>query len=187
MEPLMIQVQKFQFKNLDCTSNLIRYITRTRTPEPKSNELLMYGFCFGNNYQKPIETVIHEFEFIQKFYKAKGSLMCHYVIHISPELFAHMNNDIGILGNYGHECCQYLFNLGHQACFAIHYSAKQKLHIHLAINAVNFTTGYKLRQYPSEIKKTVEYPLKKIAEKYSILQKTFTDIYVEDSSLNNLC
>lgn len=162
----MINLNRLNFKNKDAAKNLIRYITRTRPNEDKLHELIAYGFNFGNSYKKPIEDIIREFEYVQKFYNATGSLMCHYIIHISPQNYACINYNLSALCCYAQECCDYLFSLGHQACYAIHSSEKNKLHIHIAINTINFTTGKKLRQYPTEIRKNLEYPFIHIFEKY---------------------
>lgn len=180
MEPLLIQVKKFEYKNTNAPEKLIHYITRTREYEDRQNELLLYGGPSGYTYQIPVDEVIKQFKYVQKFYGAKGSLMCHYVIHISQEAYQRMNNNICILGNYATECCQYLAQMGHQSCFAIHNSPKDRLHIHLAINTTNYTTGYKLRQYHTEVKKNIEYPLSKLLEKYTYTHVDFVGIDSSD-------
>lgn len=169
----MIHINSLKFQNKDAAENLIRYITRTREEEYRRDDLLLYGSSSGYTYHKPVDHIIQEFEYIQKFYKAKGALMCHYVIQISPQNYARMNNDINTLGNFATECCRYLFQMGHQACFAIHYPQGGKLHIHLAINTVNFNTGYKIRQYPAEIKKNIEIPIQNIFKNYTYQQSIF--------------
>ena len=87
-------------------------------------------------------------------------------MHISDYVYKRMNNDLFRLNQYTQECCNYIFNLGHQTCYAIHYSKTERLHIHFAINAVNYKNGSKLRQYPAEIKKNIEYPLNQILPQY---------------------
>ncbi|MBQ3545379.1 MAG: relaxase/mobilization nuclease domain-containing protein [Lachnospiraceae bacterium] len=175
--PLTIQINKLEYKNKDAANNLIRYITRTRPNEDRRNELITYGTVWGNNFNKPIEHVIREFEYIQQQYGTTGSLMCHYCIHISPSAYEAINNDLSKLIDYSKECCEYLFNLGFQCCYAIHYSETERLHIHLAINTTNFNTGYKLRQFPAEIKKTIEIPLTKLYEKYTYNCSNFPTYY----------
>lgn len=168
MKPLMINVKKLEYQNNDATENLIRYITRTRANEDRAHELLSYGFNSGFTYLKPIEDVIREFEYVHTTYQSDGCLMSHYVIHISNELYACMGENLNAVNTYATECCNFLFQMGHQACFAVHFSKKDRLHIHLAINRVNFTNGNKLRQYPTEIKKTIEIPLCSLIQKYLI-------------------
>lgn len=177
LRPLFIQINKLEYKNVDAANNLIRYITRTRPNEDKRNELLAYGSVFGDNFNKPIEHVIREFEHIQQQYGTKGSLMCHYCIHISPTTYAAINNDFSRLTEYARECCEYFFDLGYQSCYAIHYSETERLHIHLAINTTSFRNGYKLRQYPTELKKNIEFPLTKLFEKYIYCQSDFSSYF----------
>lgn len=180
MKPLMIQLNKFKYQNKDSAEYVIRYITRTRKNEDRAHELLWYGSYHGFLYKKPVEEIIAEFEYIQKQYRTPGSLMCHYVMHISVELYSKMNNDLDILNAYASECCKYIFNLGYQNCFAIHYSAEDKLHIHFAINTTNYRTGYKLRQYPPEIKKNLEYPLSNLLTDY--LKQFQIAMHIDDLS-----
>ncbi len=168
MKPLIINIKKSEYQNKDAAERLIRYITRTRENENKAHELLSYGFTSGYTYLKPIEDVIQEFEYVHEIYHSEDCLMCHYVIHISDKLFAYMDENLNTVNAYATECCNFLFQMGHQACFAVHYTPKDKLHIHLAINRVNFTNGNKLRQYPKEIKKLIEVPLCSLVEKYKI-------------------
>lgn len=176
MEVIAIQLKRLQYKNTDSAEKLIRYITRTRKNEDRANELLLWGHSSGYTYPKTVEELIHEFETIQKHYHSLNSLMCHYSIRLRPTLFEKMDNNIYTLGDYAVECCNYLFNLGHQSVFAIHLSKEDGLHIHLAINSTNYRTGYKLRQYPKEIKKTVELPLLNLMNKYIYKPVSFSDV-----------
>ena len=177
MEAIAIQLNRHKYKNLDSPEKLIRYITRTRLKEDRANELLLWGHSAGYTYPKPVENVIHEIKFIQKSYHARGSLMCHYVIRLRADTFAKLNGDIYTLGNYAVECCDYLLSIGHQSCFAIHHSKEDGLHIHLAINSVNYRTGYKLRQHPKAIKPTIELPLLQRLDKLVISVEDFSDLY----------
>lgn len=172
--PLMIQLNKLQYQNTDSTENLIRYITRTRPNEDRAHELLSYGSYHGYKYQKPVEEIISEFKSIQNQYLSQGTLMCHYIIRISLELFACMDNCMNTLSLYACDCCKYFYNMGHQACFAVHCSRTEGIHVHLAINTVNFKTGSKLRQYHKEVRRTIEYPLVALMNKYT--QQNVTNI-----------
>lgn len=163
MQVLMINLNRFQYKNIDSAEKLIRYITRNRENEDRRNELLGYGINYGTAHHIPIEELIRQFEFVQKYHGAKGSLMCHYTMNISNKLFGYyFHYDLSRLHNYAQICCQHIFNMGHQVCYAIHQSVSEQLHIHFAINTINFCTGQKLRQYPIEIKKNIEYPVNNI-------------------------
>lgn len=175
----LIQHHRGEYKSSESTANLIRYITRTRPNETRANELLLWGSYYGYSYHKNPEDIISEMKCIQKFYKTKNSLMCHYTLSVSPLLFKKMNNDLFVLGDYAVKCCKYLFNLGHQCCFAIHSSARDKLHIHFAINIVNFHTGKKLRQYPTEIFNNIEVPIYQLLDPY-VREPSYSPYYMEN-------
>lgn len=166
MEILMIMEKRFEYKNKDSADNLIRYITRMRKNEDRAHELISYGFPYGNAYTKPIEHVIKEFEYLQKIYSVTGSLMCHYVLQFTRATYEKATKNLTLLDLYAQECCKYIFWLGHQVCYAIHISKEDRIHIHFAINTINFITGHKLRQYPTEVKKNIEYPLNELFKKY---------------------
>ena len=40
-------------------------------------------------------------------------------------------------------CSEEYFSKGHQVVFAIHYESQKHLHIHFAINSINYKTGKK--------------------------------------------
>lgn len=168
--PRSIHLQPRQFKNKDAIENLIRYITRTRPNEDRRAELITYGAPSGCPCYKSPEQLINEFKYISKSSYTKGSLALHYTVLISDYAFNRMNNSMDRLAQCMVECCQYIFlNLGHQCCFAIHYSQKKKLHVHIAINATNYRTGRKFNQYPKAIKSSLEWPLEQIITRYTYI------------------
>ena len=52
MQVLMINLNRFQYKNIDSAEKLIRYITRNRENEDRRNELLGYGINYGTDHCK---------------------------------------------------------------------------------------------------------------------------------------
>lgn len=164
LTPSLIQLHRGKYKTKKSISNVIRYITRTRPNEDRAYELVLYGTNHGYHYQKTPEQIITEFEFVQKYTYTTGSRLCHYIIQISPDYFNEtLNGDIYALADTTVQCCNYVFGLGHQTCFAIHnVPTKDGLHIHLVINTINFITGKKLNQYPRDIYNTIEKPLSEI-------------------------
>jgi len=175
MEPIIINIHPREYKNYDATESLIRYITRTRHDETieKRKELLLWGHNAGYIYPKSIETLICEFEFVQRIYKAKGTKMCHYTIRLRQEHFQKLDCNMQRVADYGVACCNYIFFMGHQSCFAIHTSKEEGLHIHLAINNINYINGKPLCQYPKEIYKTIERPLIEIFNKHAYIHTNF--------------
>jgi hypothetical protein len=164
MQTVAIRLNPLEYKNIDSAENLIRYITRTRPDEDKKEELLAYGFTYGNQYLRPIEDMIKEFEFIHKYYSATHCLMCHYVIRFSDDNFYKLDSPLQKLCDYGSACCRYLFEMGFQACYAIHDNGEKFPHVHLAINTINYMNGRKLRQFPVELYNNIEVPLRKLLE-----------------------
>lgn len=162
MELLTINIDKLQFCNADAANNLIRYISRTRINEDRRHELLSFGFNYP--YPKPVEQIIHEFEYIQDYYHSDGCLMCHYCLRFPLTVDPRFKNNIHRINAFAQDCCLFIFNMGHQCCYAVHTKDEDTddIHIHLAINTVNFMTGKKLRQYYKEIHNTVEKPLSTI-------------------------
>ena len=107
-----IQHHRGEYKTSDSPENLIRYITRTRSYETEETEetkkeVALWGTHHGYFYHKSPEDIISEFKCIQKLYKAKGSLMCHYTFSISFKLFSKMRHNMLTLGNYAVDCCRY--------------------------------------------------------------------------------
>lgn len=176
MEALAIQINPYQFHNKDAAERLLRYITRTRLLEDRT-DLKVWGTVAGYHYHPPIAEIIHEFEYVQKKKAITGSRMCHYVIRIRPETFQRMNNNLNALADYGVVCCNYLFNMQYQCCFAIHDSVEKGLHIHLAINTASFGLNGKLRQYPAEIQRTIKYPLLHILDPYLYTTGSFAELF----------
>ena len=181
MEALATRIHPLKYKNKDAAEKLIRYITRTRAYEldEKARELILWGTASGYHYHMPIHELINQFIFIQNYYNAKSYLMCHYSIRIRPETMQRINNNYYAIADYGVACCNYIYSLGFQSCFAIHHSKDKGVHIHLAINTAKFTSEHKLRQYPKEIKKTIEYPLLKLLEAYLYQPTQFSSLDIE--------
>lgn len=169
--PLIIHLQSNMYRGKKDVGNLIRYITRTRPDENRRNELVAYGAGSGCPCIRTPEEMIDEFVYVISQYGTKGSLIVHYTIQISDYQFDQMDRSMDRLKDCMVECCQYIFNdLGHQCCFAIHYSKEHKLHAHIVINSTNYRTGHKLHQYYKSLIQEVEIPLRWIMSRYMIRQ-----------------
>ena len=77
---------KLEYTSSDSVQNVIRYITRTRSPETKADDLVLWGDSAGYFYNKSVVEIIHEFSFIHKLYApytGKSTCkICHYVFKI---------------------------------------------------------------------------------------------------------
>ena len=177
MEASMTQLNRGKYKNKNAIENEIRYISRTRKNETRQDELIIYGTNHGYNYQKPVEEIIHELKRVQTMYGSRGSKLAHYCTKIYPKLFEKIHGDITLLADYAVNCCQYIYNLGYQCCFAIHCSKDEGVHIHLVISTTNFNTTYKLQQYPKRSYNNIEKPLLNMLNEYTRPYMTFSEVF----------
>lgn len=173
---------KLEYTSSDSVHNVIRYITRTRSSETKADDLVLWGDSAGYFYNKSVAEIIHEFSFIHKLYApytGKNTCkICHYVFKIYDDEFSQINNNCYLLAEFAVKCCSYLFSNGFQTIFAIHYPNKNNLHIHFCINAVNYQTGHKLRQYHNELHYKIEIPFYNIFKEIcpnAIMGSNFTE------------
>ncbi len=157
-DPQCIQLHPREYKNKSAIKNTILYITRTRPNETKQNELLSYGTdCGWPCYKSPGE-IIEEFMFNVKRFHTTDSLVVHYAIWV-PETILNQPGGFQCLNDCMVNYCRYIFwSLGHQCIYAIHYSKRQKLHIHLIVNTTNYLNGKKLKQFPLSLHMQLEYP-----------------------------
>ena len=153
---------KLEYTSSESVQNVIHYVTRTRSIEPKSDDLVLWGDSIGYCYNKSVDEIIKEFHFVHKLYAPYTGKhtckICHYVFTIYNNEFLQINNDFSLLTAFAVKCCSYLFSNGFQSIFAIHYPNENNLHIHFCINAINYKTGYKLRQYYKELHNNIEIP-----------------------------
>lgn len=173
---LITQIHSRQYKNKDAAKKLIEYITRTRENEDRAHELICFGDSAGYHHGKTPAQLICEYHFIHNtlFHKT-GSLMMHFSIEITLNEFRRLNNDWSKLADYAVACCQYIYKLEHQCCFAIHHTQKPSIHIHLAVNTVSYLTDHKFSQYPKHVYLAIEKPLQDLFYHYLIPPTTFQD------------
>lgn len=172
---LMVNIHPREYKSEESITKVLLYITRNRSTETRQSELLCWGDAIGYNYGKSIFETIDEFLLVQNIYertvKKNTSKICHYVYKFIPSELIPYQTNLNRLANFSVNCCQYLFNNGHQSVFAIHHQ-NGKTHIHFCINTVNFKTFKKLRQYPVDLIKSIETPF------YSIFQQFYPNCQI---------
>ena len=157
---------KSYYTNKDAVEKVIRYITRTRYNENKANELIKVGAA-GINCLSTINEMIRHIEYVQEIYQIKrrgGRRIVHEVYSFSEQEFRELNNDYGYIDMIAREISYYYYCMGHQVVYAIHYSQHKKVHIHFAINTINFYTGKKFHS------NTHDFQLRK---------KYFDDVYIK--------
>ena len=162
--------QKRNFSNHDAVENLIHYITRTRVSEDRKGDLITYG-AVGAFYYNSVEDVIQQFKYVQNVYginNRNGRRMYHEVLNLldfeaewlgyAPEWFFQV----------GMECCQFYFQMGFQAVFAVHYEENKHYHFHCAVNSINFITGRKWHTSLKDIRWR-ENIFNEVLNKYQVL------------------
>lgn len=147
---MLITIRKGNYTNSDAVENVIRYITRTRANEDRAYELIAWGGMGIGTYQTP-ELAIEQFRILQRVHRieTRGSRMFHEVLRLTDGEFGWLEHDYGRVYQVALNCAQHYYAMGHQVVFAIHQAKKdcqggnQGLHIHFAVNTINFMTGNK--------------------------------------------
>lgn len=78
---------KGKYENSQVIENVVRYITRTRSSEKRSDELLAYG-SHGVAEYLSVEVMIRQMKAVQEFYRIeqrKGRRMYHEVFSLTNE------------------------------------------------------------------------------------------------------
>lgn len=162
------------YTNEDAVEKVIRYITRTRYFEDRAKELIAYGGA-GISCEYGVPYIIKQLIQTQKLYdidRRQGSRLHHEVYMFSDdEMKKLMNFDFRFVIGIAREICNYYFDSGFEAVYAIHYDLDKHLHIHIVVNAISYIDG---RQYiyknDNDFKK--DY-FNSISNKYSDMEERF--------------
>lgn len=134
--------------NPDAPEKLIRYVTRASGE--RKQELVSWGGAGVLEYS--VESVIDQFYFSQKAHTRRGNFgryINHALFCFSPKgeyAIAKNNMDVDQIAR---QMARDIFEQDHcQVVYGIHNPDKTEphLHIHFAINAVNYCTGNKRRE-----------------------------------------
>lgn len=150
---LLTMMKYGRYQNKDAVENVLRYIMRVRKYEDRANELLAYGGAGVPLYATP-ELMIQKFLYVQKLFhidSRKGRRMHHEVLNLRDEEYEKLGSSIQNLYQYALNCCMVYFEQGHQVVFAIHWERCKRLHIHFAVNTINFITGKKWHTSMNEV------------------------------------
>lgn len=139
----------------DSIENLIRYISR-ENGKPK-NDLVCCG-AFGATDFTDIDTTIMQFKCAQMLQTRKGSFgryIDHEIYSFSADeekMIAHSSISVEKLAK---EMALDFYKDGFQVYYGVHKkdNSANNLHIHFAVNTVNYITGNKRRENKSATKK----------------------------------
>ena len=141
------------YTNVDAVENVIKYITRTRAYETREDELICYGGAGIGAYLPPYD-IIRQFLYVQELYNIKsrkGRRIYHETLTFTDEEFRSLNGDYKEIISIAEKISHLHFASGHQVLYGIHLSKEKKLHIHFAINTINFITGLKWHSYKGDL------------------------------------
>lgn len=134
------------YKNIQAVENVLQYILRIRPNEKRRQDLLTYGGKGIPLFLSP-DDIINQFLYVQNLYlinSRKGIRIYHEVLSFTDSEYERLGYDINLIYQIAMRCSEEYFNRGHQVVFAIHYESEKHLHIHFAINSINYITGKKL-------------------------------------------
>lgn len=146
---MLMMMRYGNYTNDDAVEKVIRYITRTRKNEDRSNELIAWGGMGVGCYATP-ELVIEQFRRVQDTYGMNvkgGRRIFHETLGIRDEEFERMWRDYNLVYQIAMKCAEQYYSMGHQVVFAVHHAPKDNrggnkgVHIHFVVNTVNFITG----------------------------------------------
>lgn len=142
--------------NKEALSNGIKYISRTRNNETRSNELVYYGATGVSNDPK---LGYQQMLFTQKLYKKTDGKRCiHHIFGIGNESSnSHKLSDEALI-EFAGRCSENYYHSGFQNAYALHKEPSGEMHIHFIINPVNFKTGLKYHEhYAARLTRSEEF------------------------------
>lgn len=128
------------FTNDDAPERLIRYVTRTRENESRDSELICWG-VHGAAYAD-IATTIAQFMIVQQKCRDHTQRKMYHLSY-SPDQYEKQlfNGDYRLVESIAKLQSSILFSIGYQVVYAVHKDDEKDIHIHFAVNSVNFYSG----------------------------------------------
>ena len=152
-----IIIPKGKYSNKDAVDNVLHYVTRTRVDDDGKD--IYFTYACGINYNAGVDRAIEQFKITENIYNIDargGRRIFHEIFTLSPlegsgapcEVILEALKYVAI------NACEEYFRRGFQVVSAIHDkdSFAPRLHIHFAINAINFIDGYKWKRCNADIK-----------------------------------
>ena len=152
-----IIIPKGKYSNKDAVDNVLHYVTRTRVDDDGKD--IYFTYACGTNYNDGIDRAIEQFKITENIYNIDargGRRIFHEIFTLSPLEGSDAPYEVILeaLKYVTINACEEYFRRGFQVVAAIHNkdSFAPRLHIHFAINAINFIDGYKWKTRRSDIK-----------------------------------
>lgn len=148
-DELFYKSGKRKYRNPDAPKKLIKYVTRTNKKSDK--DLISWG-GFGISESLGTNTIINQFYEVQKLHTREGDFgryMDHEVYSFSDSTQTAIRNLNIDLDELAREMAQDFYETDHcQVVYGVHEpdETDSHIHIHFAINTVNFANGNKRRE-----------------------------------------
>lgn len=152
-----------RYNNPDSIEHVIKYIARKNGET--ENDLICCGALGATDFTD-IDTTIRQFRFAQLMHRRRGNFgryIDHEIYSFSSEEEAAIRKANIPIENIVRKMAQDFYADGFQVYYGVHTKddTMEQLHVHFAVNTVNFRTGNKRRENKTATKQRLE-KLKKI-------------------------
>ena len=138
--------------------NVIRYILRQREKEAYADELLCWG-GFGVAEWEKADGMISAFKEVQKLHTRSGAFgryIDHEIYAFTEEEVRAIEESEADLDGIARQMAKDFFNDGTQVVYGVHKKEEKEkglnVHIHFAVNTVDYRTGKKRRENKTDTK-----------------------------------
>ena len=151
----VLNLMSGSYQNCNAVACVIKYILRLGKNKDRENELMFWG-GWGVPLYVQREDIIASVVYVQEKWNIatrKGRRMFHETITIGAYEFDDIGRDYfilkGIIDEYTYLA---YFQHGFQVVYAVHWEPKKKLHVHFAVNTINYCNGKKWHTNKNETK-----------------------------------
>ena len=146
--------------NQEChIENVIRYIWRERKEESRAGELLVKG-AWGAPQWMGVKGVVQSFAAVQQLYSRKGVFgryIDHEVYEFGDGELARIRRKGADMGEIARRMAENIYREGFQVAYAVHSkTGKENVHVHFAVNTVNYRDQRKRRETKAETRRREE-------------------------------
>lgn len=149
---LMNNAGKGNYLKQEAIENVVRYVLREQKKKRKGGDLILWG-AIGAPEWGGIQPIIESFKEVQKMHTRKGEFgryIDHELYAFTDEAVKAIDESNADLEYMARQMADDFFQDGTQVVYAVHGKEEEEgglnLHIHFAINTVNYRTGRKRRE-----------------------------------------
>ena len=130
------------YKNSDAVEKTIKYITRTGLDPARGKEPPLYVGAYGT--PADVSGMIMSFLAVKKLHCNVGGRQLYHMIFGFTAEEEKLLMQTGMLCTFADTIAYYFYQQGYQTVYAVHRN-DVSLHMHIAINSVNYVTGTKFQ------------------------------------------